>query len=546
MKEKKIALNEAFRLHLPFRSPKCLTFFLFRLFVISFLKKINPFVNNTPPWSWKIALQSILVIIFILPLRLLIFCPSIAIAWILDAVAQTGHYIDDEPMANWRVRIVNWSSYFWKVWLFSLSFHKIKVEGFPANRNEAPICVVNHTTFIDVFIMYACKRFMFVGKKEVTKIPFGREIFRAGQTILVDRTDKESSKRAKEAIRSRVTHKVEDGSNAPEWPTLVVFPEGTCTNGTALITFKKGPFIAGVPVQPITIKYHRTTVDPCKVYGGGPGIGILLFRLLTSLNNTVTVNFLDVYQPSLEEKNDPLMFAENVRLIMAHSLKVQVTNHSYADVQLLLQARKAGIRRRSLKNLNLETQTLSDILNADLSMEKFRYFLKEFHRVAGQSGELTKKQFFQILQMPHTALTDRIYQLFDIDSNGVLQFREFMAGIALLYFNQDKAILPEIVSTRTESGKLYFDKNELVRLGTIQRFATFRTMYKSSENATRTPPDSPSAESFRSVSLRSNDPAQDKVWWTPDELFEYIKDNPEQFKWLQNPSFIKDKDKVVK
>ena len=46
---------------------------------------LNPFVNNTPPWSRRIVWQTILVSTFILPLRLALFCPSIAIAWILGA-----------------------------------------------------------------------------------------------------------------------------------------------------------------------------------------------------------------------------------------------------------------------------------------------------------------------------------------------------------------------------------------------------------------------------------------------------------------------------
>lgn len=112
-------------------------------------------------------------------------------------MANIGHYVDDEPMANWRVRLVNWSSYFWRAWLFSLSFQTIEIKGTPAPRDKAPICVANHTSFIDIFIMYACKRFMFMAKKEVTKIPFGRDIIRAGQTIIVDRANKESANDAK-------------------------------------------------------------------------------------------------------------------------------------------------------------------------------------------------------------------------------------------------------------------------------------------------------------------------------------------------------------
>ena len=38
---------------------------------------------------------------------------------------------------------------------------------------------------------------------------------------------------------------------------LLIFPEGTTTNGRLLITFKSGAFIPGVPVQPCVISYPR-------------------------------------------------------------------------------------------------------------------------------------------------------------------------------------------------------------------------------------------------------------------------------------------------
>ena len=42
----------------------------------------------------------------------------------------------------------------------------------------------------------------------------------------------------------------------PDSQPIVVFPEGTTTNGTALTTFKSGAFVAGRPVQPILIRYR--------------------------------------------------------------------------------------------------------------------------------------------------------------------------------------------------------------------------------------------------------------------------------------------------
>ena len=38
-------------------------------------------------------------------------------------------------------------------------------------------------------------------------------------------------------------------------PPLVIFSEGTCTNGSALLRFKNGPFAAAQPVQPIVLRY---------------------------------------------------------------------------------------------------------------------------------------------------------------------------------------------------------------------------------------------------------------------------------------------------
>ena len=28
----------------------------------------------------------------------------------------------------------------------------------------------------------------------------------------------------------------------------------------------------------------------------------------------------------------------------------------------------------------------------------------------------------------------------------------------------------------------------------------------------------------------------EQLWWTPDELYEFIKRNPEDFAWLKNPN----------
>jgi 1-acyl-sn-glycerol-3-phosphate acyltransferase len=55
--------------------------------------------------------------------------------------------------------------------------------------------------------------------------------------------------------------------------------EGTTTAGNALIQFKPGAFLAGLPVQPCVIRYHNERHNPGWVAAGHP-IHIILLRLL--------------------------------------------------------------------------------------------------------------------------------------------------------------------------------------------------------------------------------------------------------------------------
>merc|ERR1712176_894077 len=39
------------------------------------------------------------------------------------------------------------------------------------------------------------------------------------------------------------------------FPPVLIFPEGTTTNGLSLLRFKSGGFLAGAPVQPVVLTY---------------------------------------------------------------------------------------------------------------------------------------------------------------------------------------------------------------------------------------------------------------------------------------------------
>jgi hypothetical protein len=51
---------------------------------------------------------------------------------------------------------------------------------------------------------------------------------------------------------------------------VLIFPEGTCTNRSCLITFKPGAFYPGVPIQPVCIRYPNK-LDTVTWTWEGPG-----------------------------------------------------------------------------------------------------------------------------------------------------------------------------------------------------------------------------------------------------------------------------------
>ena len=65
-------------------------------------------------------------------------------------------------------------------------------------------------------------------------------------TVWIQRDNEEAKSETKDVLRQR--------SSEPGWPQLLIFPEGTTTNGSQLVIFRTGAFAAGQPVQPVTLQ----------------------------------------------------------------------------------------------------------------------------------------------------------------------------------------------------------------------------------------------------------------------------------------------------
>merc|ERR1712129_568485 len=109
-----------------------------------------------------------------------------------------------------------------------------------------------------------------------------------------------------------------------EWPSLVVFPEGTISR-RQLKGFRPGVFRPGAPVQPVTLRYD----DGLPEDRPGGWLTDLLF-ILGLLGRTSTVCelcFLPTHQPTQAECANASLFADTVRASMERSLKERALSH---------------------------------------------------------------------------------------------------------------------------------------------------------------------------------------------------------------------------
>ncbi|XP_041738664.1 lysophospholipid acyltransferase LPCAT4 [Coregonus clupeaformis] len=203
---------------------------------------------------------------------------------------------------------------------FFLGFFWVRVKGRRAGRKEAPVlAVAPHSSFLDMLVLTETQLPTVVSRSENLKIPVIGALLEFNQSVMVNRKNPESRKQAVAQIKERLT------SNG-YWPQMLMFPEGTTTNGTILIKFKPGAFLAGVPVQPVLLHYPNK-LDTVRWTHKGTTWVETLWHTCSQLYTNVTVEYLPVYTPSQEEKDDSNLYADNIQKLMAKALGIPATDH---------------------------------------------------------------------------------------------------------------------------------------------------------------------------------------------------------------------------
>ncbi len=158
---------------------------------------------------------------------------------------------------------------FWaKIVLYGCGFLPKVTKETQVDPTKSYMVVANHTSMTDIMFMLYCVKnpFVFVGKKELTKIPiFG--FFYKRTCILVDRTSQKSRKE----VFDRAHARLHDGTS------ICIFPEGGIPDDESIVLddFKDGAFRLAIdhqiPILPLTFFDSKKRFS-YTFFSGSPGI----------------------------------------------------------------------------------------------------------------------------------------------------------------------------------------------------------------------------------------------------------------------------------
>ena len=222
----------------------------------------NPFENNMRKLTRKEKLYVLLATVTLVPIRAFFMTVFLLLTWPVAFVATYGlqDSLGKVPLTGWRRELRGPLRRFLKamLWASGIPIRTKRIIGKRAHPSVAPILVAApHASLWDgCAACLGCGLPSFVAARFNKDLPILGRLIEFLQPVYVTREDPQSRQNTiKEIIRR--TH------SGGEWPQIVIFPEGTTTNGRALITFKPGAFIPAVPVQPVLIRY------PNKIDTGG-------------------------------------------------------------------------------------------------------------------------------------------------------------------------------------------------------------------------------------------------------------------------------------
>lgn len=218
---------------------------------------------------WRVALRAC---------RLL---PALGLGVALACAVVVGERLGLRVSLRRRQR---WTRLFMGRLMAALPF-QVQVSGRLPTRPM--LWVSNHVSWTDIPVLGTLVPLSFLSKQEVRHWPLAGWLAHRAGTLFIRRGGHEGTR-----LRQRIASRLQGGC------PVLVFPEGTTSDGQALRTFHGrllgGAIEAGLPVQPVAIAYVRDgRRDTLAPFTGDDDLLSHVLRLLAHPPGTVQVHVLE-------------------------------------------------------------------------------------------------------------------------------------------------------------------------------------------------------------------------------------------------------------
>jgi len=300
-------------------------------------EEFYPFVRfDYPYWSkFKFYLGAI----FLLPIRLFLIVFCVISCFLTVKLSLIGADMN-KPIIGFRPKMIHFfTSNFCRSILFIAGLYHINIieekiqKYLPNYQNKtknpsAPMIICNHVSWVDTLCMISLFCPSFLAKEEVSHIPAIGFVAKGLQALFVDR----ESRRDKDLILKKIQERCVSFKIIKDLPPLLIFPEGTNTNGISMLHFKRGAFNTFENLQIICFEYEQF---PFNLMIDDLGMGVNILMALCCLKHKLTVHVFDVFNPeylNLKGEDDWEKYASVVQGMMKDCLKFKKTcNLGYRD-----------------------------------------------------------------------------------------------------------------------------------------------------------------------------------------------------------------------
>lgn len=173
----------------------------------------------------------------------------------------------------------------------------------PPDSDKNYLLVGNHLGMVDILVIASLHPTLFITSVEMRETPLLGFLTEMGGCLYVERRSRTKIAGEIRDIRKALTQGV----------SVVLFPEGTSTNGERVLPFKKSLLVTvagtGIPIKPLTINFRKVNGLPMShefrdhvFWYGDQSFAPAMWRLLSVKSMEIEVEFLDEIEVHSEDQ----------------------------------------------------------------------------------------------------------------------------------------------------------------------------------------------------------------------------------------------------